>query len=80
MGRVFCLAAPTLMAMYLPFCAADVRLTVDPPDAPKASLWSRPPISQGAICSTVRGELSAPPTRRPGTSSFSESTPGSIRD
>jgi hypothetical protein len=42
MGRMCCLAAPTLMAMYLPFCAADVRLTVDPPDAPKASLWVQP--------------------------------------
>jgi hypothetical protein len=42
MVRMFCLAAPTLMAIYLPFCAADIRLRVDPPDAPDASLWGQP--------------------------------------
>lgn len=32
----------TAMAIYLPFCAAAIRPTVLPPDAPPASLWVKP--------------------------------------
>ena len=31
-----------VMAIYLPFCAAEVRLATVPPDAPPASLWQEP--------------------------------------
>ena len=39
MPRLLSLATPTVMAIYLPFCAAAIRPTVQPPDAPPASLW-----------------------------------------
>ena len=35
-------ALPAVMAMYLPFCAAEVRPTVQPWDATLASLWKLP--------------------------------------
>src|SRR5688572_13183267 len=31
-----------VMAMYLPFCAAEVRLATVPVDGPPASLWHEP--------------------------------------
>jgi hypothetical protein len=42
MRHVFSLVPPTLIAMYLPFCAGEIRPTVLPPDAPRASLWVEP--------------------------------------
>jgi hypothetical protein len=33
---------PAFVAMYLPFCATEVRLTTRPPDAPPATLWEEP--------------------------------------
>jgi len=33
---------PAFVAMYLPFCAAEVRPTIVPPDAPAPSLWVEP--------------------------------------
>ena len=33
---------PAVMAMYLPFCAAEVRRTMRPDDAPLAGLWREP--------------------------------------
>lgn len=44
MGRrsFVCVVFPALIAMYLPFCAPAVRPTVQPWDAPLASLWSHP--------------------------------------
>jgi hypothetical protein len=34
--------APAVLAMYLPFCATEVRPTLHPPDTPAASLWEEP--------------------------------------
>jgi hypothetical protein len=33
---------PAVIAMYLPFCATQIRLTTAPPDGPPASLWQEP--------------------------------------
>ena len=33
---------PALVAMYLPFCASEVRLTTTPLDGPPARLWEEP--------------------------------------
>ena len=33
---------PVVVAMYLPFCTAEVRPTLRPGDAPIASLWREP--------------------------------------
>ncbi len=33
---------PAMLAMYLPFCAAEVRPILAPPAAPPASLWQEP--------------------------------------
>jgi hypothetical protein len=35
-------AVPALIAMYLPFCAAEIRTTTVPTDGPRASLWQEP--------------------------------------
>ena len=42
MRNVFPLVAPSVMAIYLPFCATQIRPIVQPPDAPPASLWVEP--------------------------------------
>jgi hypothetical protein len=42
MRPIFVFALPTVLATYLPFCAAEIRPTVLPPDAPRASLWVAP--------------------------------------
>ena len=41
--RLFILPVfPALVAMYLPFCASEVRLTTTPLDGPPARLWEEP--------------------------------------
>jgi hypothetical protein len=42
MTRFLSLATPTVIAISLPFCAAAIRPTEQPPDAPPASLWVEP--------------------------------------
>ena len=42
MGWGFIGVSAAVMAMYLPFCASEVRLTTVPPDGPPASLWHEP--------------------------------------
>jgi hypothetical protein len=42
MARILLAVAPTVMAMYLPFCAAEVQPTLAPATAPSASLWQEP--------------------------------------
>jgi hypothetical protein len=42
MRRIFRLVPTTAMAMYLPFCAAEIRPVMHPPDAPPATLWVEP--------------------------------------
>ena len=43
MRHLLSLALPAMMAMPLSFCAAAIRPTTVPPDAPPASLWMEPP-------------------------------------
>jgi|RhiMethySRZTD1v2_1073278.scaffolds.fasta_scaffold78791_4 hypothetical protein len=42
MRRIYSLVTPMLMALALPFCAAPIRSTMRPLDAPPASLWIEP--------------------------------------
>jgi hypothetical protein len=43
MPRILSLTVlPTLIALYLPFCAQEVRLTLRPVGAPPATLWEEP--------------------------------------
>jgi hypothetical protein len=42
MARIFLAVAPAVVAMYLPFCAAEVRPAVIPSAAPAPSLWQEP--------------------------------------
>ena len=39
---LFMTITPALIALYLPFCATEVRPTFHPPDSPAASLWQEP--------------------------------------
>jgi hypothetical protein len=41
-NRVAAQMFPLVIALYYPFCAASVRPTVPPSDAPMAELWQRP--------------------------------------
>src|ERR1700678_2759586 len=41
-NRIAAQMFPLVVALYYPFCAATVRPTVPPSDAPLAELWQRP--------------------------------------
>lgn len=41
-NHIFVVMMPAVLAVYLPFCAAAVRPTTQPQEAPLASLWQRP--------------------------------------
>jgi hypothetical protein len=42
MRPIFVFVLPTVLATYLPFCAAEIRPTVPGADVPRASLWVAP--------------------------------------